>query len=96
MNFFRKNLFGLAVVSVLALGSVLAVEAFHHHEALESRTDCSFCSWQQTGSQSPSLPSAPALVVSILVFSFYFTFQLSSLFTFPLPSLGRAPPQNLL
>ncbi|HVZ81504.1 MAG TPA: hypothetical protein VHE12_12015 [bacterium] len=46
MNFFRKNLYGLAFASFLALGSVLTVEAFHHHDALEIHTDrCSVLSY---------------------------------------------------
>jgi hypothetical protein len=96
MNFFRKNLFGLAVVSFLALGSVLSAQAFHHHEALESHSDCSFCSWQQTGSQAASIPVPPALLLQTCFFVLLFTFKPFHFSTVFHSFSGRAPPQNLL
>lgn len=96
MNFFRKNIFGLAVVAFLTLGSVLTAEAFHHHDALESQTDCSFCVWQHSGSQAPSTPSPISLLFQALVLPFLFTFKLFHFSTFSPSYSGRAPPQNLL
>ena len=95
MNFFRKNLFGLAVASLLTLGGVLTAQAFHHHDALESQTDCSFCVWQQTGSQASSVPASPVFLLTVLVFAVFFAFQPFTFATFSLSFQGRAPPQNL-
>jgi hypothetical protein len=96
MNFFRKNLLGLAIAASLAFVSVSAVQAFHHHDRLESRDDCSLCVWQQTGSQASSTPLPPVLLfdalVAVLILaaaSFYRSFVSFS-------PLGRAPPHNLL
>jgi hypothetical protein len=96
MNFFRKNLFGLAIASFLALGSVLTAEAFHHHDALESQTDCSFCVWQHSGSQASSTPASPSLLLALVALPLVLTFSLFHLSTFTPSFRGRAPPQNLL
>lgn len=96
MNFFRKNLFGLAVASFLAFSCVLSAEAFHHHEALESQTDCCFCSWQQTGSQAASAPAPFFMFFLTIAFFVFPTFTPFSFSNFRRFSLGRAPPQNLL
>ncbi len=95
MSLFRKNLLPLAAIVFLAFSSVLITEGAHHHGNWESKDDCSVCSWQQTGSQSPALPTAPMLFPTLLVFlllfseSFFFSFNSIS-------PRGRSPPAILL
>ena len=95
MSSFRKHLLPLAAMVFLAFSSVLIAEGSHHHWNWESKDDCSVCSWQQTGSQASSLPTAPALFPILLVFlllvseSFFFSFNSIS-------PRGRSPPAILL
>jgi hypothetical protein len=96
MKFFRKNLFTFATVAFLSFISVLAVEGSHHHDNLESHNNCSFCAWQVTGSSAASVPTPP-LLPDVLVFIALFTFAPFFVSAFKsFPSLGRAPPPNLL
>jgi hypothetical protein len=96
MSFCRKYFFLFTALALLAFVSVLVIEGAHHHDNLESHNDCSLCAWQQTGSQAQSTPTPPPLL-SMLLLVFFFT---STPFFIPIfksfPSLGRAPPQNLL
>jgi hypothetical protein len=96
MKFFRKNLFPFMTVAFLAFVSVLAIEAAHHHDNLESHSDCSLCAWQMMGSSAPSTPTPPVLFHALFLTAFFtFTpFVFSSVVSFF--TSGRAPPQNLL
>ncbi len=95
MSSFRKHLLSLAAIVFLAFSSVLMAEGSHHHGNWENKDDCSVCSWQQTGSHAPSLPTVPTLFPVLLVFllffseSFFFSFSVTS-------PRGRSPPPNLL
>lgn len=91
MNPLRKHLLSLAILSFLAFFSVLVVEGPHHHGNLESKDDCSVCSWQQTGSQAPSAPTPPQLFQALL-FAVLFTFSPVYFSTFFISPSGRSPP----
>ncbi|HVZ80609.1 MAG TPA: hypothetical protein VHE12_07400 [bacterium] len=83
--------------SLLALFLVLAMEAFHHHDDLESHDDCPLCAWQLTASNAASTPKLPTLFHSLFFVSVVVFTPLSfvpSIVSFP--SVGRAPPSILL
>jgi hypothetical protein len=96
MDPFKKHLTFISFVVLPFLLSILVVEAAHHHDRLEGSDHCALCVWQQSGSQAPTTPAPPVLgQIFLLVFIFTFTsIFVSSTKSFP--SLGRAPPQNLL
>jgi len=97
VKLFRKNLFSFVMFSLLAFFCVLAMEAFHHHDDLESRDDCALCAWQLTGSTAPSLPKPPTLFHSPLFVSIAVFTPLLFVSSFEsFPSTGRAPPSILL
>ncbi len=98
MKFFRKNLFPFAAFMFVAFLSILAAEAFHHHDdGVEDHDDCPLCSWQLTTSQAPSAPAPPVLGYFVSVF--YIVVALTPFFVpavvSPLNS-GRSPPSILL
>jgi hypothetical protein len=97
MGFTKKHPALISLFVLPFLLTVLVAEAAHHHDnGLEGHNDCSICAFQATGSQAPSTPVPPALIQILLLVSL-FTFTptfISSVKSFP--SLGRAPPQNLL
>ena len=94
MSLLRKNLFPISLLAVMALLTLLIAEGAHHHGALEDNDDCSVCSWQMTGSQSPSTPLPPLLFPTLLFFILYFFLPTFVSYNFITPS-GRDPPQNL-
>jgi hypothetical protein len=73
----------------------MAVENFHHHDAIESHDDCAFCSFVLTASHAPSLPVMPLLLPSFLVFSLVVLQVFFTSFGSVSPC-GRSPPQILL
>ncbi|HVM32304.1 MAG TPA: hypothetical protein VMU88_04155 [bacterium] len=92
MRALRKLSFLIALAGFSAFAAVSAAENFHHHGALESDDDCSFCSFAQTGSHS-SMPTAiPVLVPTLLqLFVLFIFFAFSPSFV-SLASCGRSPP----
>lgn len=96
MRFFKKHRALISLIVLPFLFSILAVEAAHHHDRLESSDHCALCAWQQTGSQAPQAPAPPSLFHAFLfIFLLILTPSFVSFFK-SFPSLGRAPPQNLL
>ncbi|HUO58125.1 MAG TPA: hypothetical protein VMV05_08105 [bacterium] len=95
MRSFRNNLFLLTLVVLSAFLTVLILEGSHHHGSLESNGDCSLCSWQQTGSQAPSISHAPVLLPILLVFLLFFFQPTYISYTLLFPA-GRSPPNHLL
>ena len=92
MALIRKNLFSAALLVFLAFGSVVALEAFHHHGNLEDHDDCSICSFQATGSQAPSPTVLTPVLVPLFLFFVLEIFQpffVSHIFIAP---SGRSPP----
>ncbi len=82
----------------VAFLSVLAAEAFHHHDdGPENHDDCSLCSWQLTTSQAPSAPAPP--VLGYFVSLFFIVVSFTPLFVPAVVSSlnsGRSPPSILL
>jgi len=95
MRSLRKHSALISLFVLPFLFSILAVEAAHHHDRLESSDHCALCVWQHNDSQAVSAPAPPVLFpVMVLAFLFAFKpFYLSLLFISP---SGRSPPQNLL
>jgi len=95
MNFYRKYLLNFSIVALLSFFTITAIEDFHHHDGMESRDNCAFCSFILTASHSPSAPAMPLLVPFFLVFSLVFLQILFTSFRSVSPR-GRSPPLHLL
>ena len=89
---FRKISFFLALLCLSAFASVLAAEGFHHHGALESDDDCSFCSFVQTASHAHMPTAIPVLYPTLLQLFVAFIAVYFVPSTFSFFSSGRSPP----